>query len=155
MACNHVCHDHLNVALACLYCSFDNTPRMHWYNASTWEHHTHRHVQDNLPIHPDDPAFFQQLAKAEAIPSTSKLTADLPKADVIQKRAKASKQFLEEEGDKSTLSSSAEHASNPPEAPKHCTKQGPVKSSKNKRKLLNKKLKRSMSKLLEPTQATV
>ena len=28
-ACNHVHHDHLNMALACLYCSFSNTPRMH------------------------------------------------------------------------------------------------------------------------------
>ena len=26
-ACNHVCHDHLNVALACLYYSFKHTPK--------------------------------------------------------------------------------------------------------------------------------
>ena len=71
--------DHLNVALAYLYCSFDNTPRMHWYSASTWEHHTHKHVQDNLPVHPDDPAIFQQFVEAEVIPSSSKLTPDLPK----------------------------------------------------------------------------
>ena len=35
VACNHVHHDHLHVALACLYCSFSNTPRMCWYSAST------------------------------------------------------------------------------------------------------------------------
>ena len=29
-ACNHVCCDHLNVALAFLYCSFNKTPKMHW-----------------------------------------------------------------------------------------------------------------------------
>ena len=29
-ACNHVCHDHLHVALACLYCSADNSSKMHW-----------------------------------------------------------------------------------------------------------------------------
>ena len=28
VACNHVCHDHLNIALACLYCSFENNPEM-------------------------------------------------------------------------------------------------------------------------------
>ena len=27
-ACNHVHHDHLNIALACLYCSFENNPKM-------------------------------------------------------------------------------------------------------------------------------
>ena len=128
---------------------------MHWYSASAWEHHTCKHTQDKLPIHPDDPAFFKQFAEADAIPSTSKLTPDLPQANVIHNRAKAAKQFLEEESNKSTFPSSAEHASSPPEAPKCCTTQGPVKSSKNERKLLNKKLKRSASKLLEPTQVTV
>ena len=52
MACNHVHCDHLNLALACLYCSFSNTLRMHWYSASVWKHHTCKHVQDNLPMHP-------------------------------------------------------------------------------------------------------
>ena len=88
---------------------------MHWYSASTWEHHTHKHVQDNLPIHPDDPTFFQQFAKAEAIPSTSNLTTDLPHTNVIHKRAKA-KQFLEEESDKSTFPSTEEYVPSPPEA---------------------------------------
>ena len=27
-ACNHIYHDHLNIALACLYCSFENNPKM-------------------------------------------------------------------------------------------------------------------------------
>ena len=35
-ACNHICHDHLNIALACLYYSFENNPKMWWYSASTW-----------------------------------------------------------------------------------------------------------------------
>ena len=28
-ACTHICHDHLNVALACLYCSGRENPEMH------------------------------------------------------------------------------------------------------------------------------
>ena len=28
-ACNHVHHNHLNVVLACLYCSFESNPKMH------------------------------------------------------------------------------------------------------------------------------
>ena len=32
--CNHVWCDHLNVALACLYCSFENNPKVHWYSTS-------------------------------------------------------------------------------------------------------------------------
>ena len=62
-ACNHVCCDHLNMALPCLYCSFNNTPKMQWYSASTWEHHTHKHVQDNLPIHPNDPTFYNNSVR--------------------------------------------------------------------------------------------
>ena len=155
VACNHVHCDHLNVTLACLYCSFNNTPKMHWYSASTWEHHTHKHAQDNLPLHPNDPAFFQQFADVDAIPFTSMFTPDLPQTDVIWKMAQAAKPFLKEESNKSTFPSSEEYVPSPPEVPKHCTKQGLVKSSKNKRKLLNKKLKMSMSKLLEPTSVTV
>ena len=34
-AFNHVHPDHLNIVLACIYCSFDNTPKMQWYSAST------------------------------------------------------------------------------------------------------------------------
>ena len=60
-ACNHVWHDHLNVALACLYCSFEHNPKIQWYSASTWEHHTSTHSKENIPIHPDDPAFSKNL----------------------------------------------------------------------------------------------
>ena len=87
-ACNHIHHDHLNVTLACLSCSFDNTPKLHWYSVSTWEHHTQKHTQDNLPIHPDEPAFFQQFAKVGATPSTSKLTPDLSQANAYAKGPK-------------------------------------------------------------------
>ena len=38
-ACTHVCHDHLNVALACLYCIGRGNPKMQWFNASAWENH--------------------------------------------------------------------------------------------------------------------
>ena len=49
VACNHVHCDHLNVALACLYCIFKSNPKMHWYNASAWEHHSLKNLKDNLP----------------------------------------------------------------------------------------------------------
>ena len=44
-ACNHVHHGHLNVALVCLYCSFKSNPKMHWYSASAWEHHSIKHLE--------------------------------------------------------------------------------------------------------------
>ena len=105
---------------------------MHWYSASAWEHHTHKHAQENLPVYPDDPAFLQQFAKDEAIPSTSTFTPELPHVYVIHKRAKAAKHFLEGEGDKSTFPypSTKEFEPSPPEVPKYHIKQGPVKSSK-------------------------
>ena len=62
-ACNHVQHDHLNVALACRYCSFEHNPKMQWYSASTWEHHTSSHSKENLPIHPDDICIYVLSAK--------------------------------------------------------------------------------------------
>ena len=71
MACNHVHHDHLHVALACLYCSANNSPKMQWYSASAWEHHTCKHVLDNLPIHPSDPAFSEQFGEIGTLPSVS------------------------------------------------------------------------------------
>ena len=37
IACYHIWHDHLNVALACLHCSFEDNPRMHWYSATAWK----------------------------------------------------------------------------------------------------------------------
>ena len=79
-ACNHVCHDHLNIALVCLYCSFESNPKMHWYSASAWEHHTHQHIQENLPIYPDDSTFSQQFThvpRDKATPSTFKSPFDL------------------------------------------------------------------------------
>ena len=76
-ACNHVCHDHLHVALACLYCSANNSAKMPWYSTSAWEHPTHKHMQDNLPIHPDDPAFSEQFGEVDTLPFTSKLASKL------------------------------------------------------------------------------
>ena len=58
-ACTHVCHDHLNVALACLYYSGRDNPKMLWFSAPAWEKHVHKHSQDVLPLFPDDPAFTQ------------------------------------------------------------------------------------------------
>ena len=70
-ACNHICFDHLSVALPCLYCSFEHNPKMHWYSASAQECHSLTHSKENLHIHPNDPSFAQQFFKTEAIPSTS------------------------------------------------------------------------------------
>ena len=87
-ACNHIQCDHLNVALACLYCSFEHNPKICWYSASTWELHTSIHSKENLPIHPDDPAFSQQFACGpgdRAIPSTSRSVSNLPYATVINR----------------------------------------------------------------------
>ena len=88
---------------------------MHWFSASAWESHVHKHTQESLPIFPDDLAFMN--LPSEAIPSTSGSTCDPLPADVILERAKVAKQYLEEEAAKST--------------PSKCpTKQGPVKLSK-------------------------
>ena len=67
-ACNHICHIHLNVALACLYCSSKENPKMRWYSASAWESHVCKHTQDDLPIFLDDLAYA--CLPLEAIPST-------------------------------------------------------------------------------------
>ena len=53
-ACTHIHHDHLNIALACLYSSGKENPKMQWFGASAWENHVCIH---GLPIFPDDPAF--------------------------------------------------------------------------------------------------
>ena len=48
---------------------------MHCYSASAWEHHTMKHLKDNLPILPDDPAFTQKFMphfSGDAVPCTSK-----------------------------------------------------------------------------------
>ena len=77
-ACNHIRCDHLNVALACLYCIFEHNPKMQWYSASTWEHNTSAHSKENLPNHPDDHAFSQQSSTSGSVPN-------LPHAAVIYK----------------------------------------------------------------------
>ena len=60
-ACNHVHHNHLNVALACLYSSFENNPHMRWYSATAWESHTANHCNKKSPIYPDDPEFVKKF----------------------------------------------------------------------------------------------
>ena len=114
---------------------------MQWYSASAWEHHTLKHIKENLPIHPNDPEFSQQFTCTsgdEATPSTSKPQFNLPHVDIIHKQGEAMKQFLEEEGDPeggqptfhcpSTESFKSSH--HEVTIPKHHIKQGPVKSSK-------------------------
>ena len=118
------------MALACLYCSADDFPKMCWYSASEWEHHTHKHIQDNLLIHLDDPAFYQHFCEVETLPATSKLISVIPQT--IWERAKAAKQFLEEGDDESThplpevpvLGS----CKTPSEIPKCQVKQDPIKT---------------------------
>ena len=117
-ACTHVCRDHLNVALACLYCSGRENPKMQWFSASAWEKHVHKHSQDGLPLFPDDPTFTQ--LSPETLPSTSGSTSKSLPLEVILARAKAAKQCLEEESKAST-------------SPKHRVKQGPIKKSKKQR----------------------
>ena len=61
---------------------------MHWYSASASEHHTLKHLKENLPIYPNDSAFSQQYACVsgdEAIPATSKSSLILPYAEVSYK----------------------------------------------------------------------
>ena len=111
-ACTHVCHDHLDVALACLYCSSRDNPKMQWFSASTWEKHVHKHSQDGLPLFPDDPAFTQ--LSPETLPSTSGSTPESHPLETILERAKAAKQCLEEESKAST-------------SLKYWVKQGPIK----------------------------
>ena len=117
-ACTHVCHDHLNVALACLYCSGRDNPKMQWFSTSAWENHIHKHSQDGLPLFPNDPAFTQ--LSPETLPSTSGSTSKSFPLDVILERAKVAKQCLEEESKAST-------------SLKCCVKQGPIKKSKKQR----------------------
>ena len=94
-ACTHICHDHLNVALACLYCSSRENPTMHWFSSSAWEKHVCKHSQDGLPLFPDDPAFTQ--LSLETLPSTSSSTPGSLPLEVILDRAKAARQSLAEE----------------------------------------------------------
>ena len=94
-ACTHICQDHLNVALACLYCSGRENPKMHWFSSSAWEKHVQKHSQDGLPLYPDDPAFTQ--LSLETLPSTSSSTPGSLPLEVILDRAKAVRQCLTEE----------------------------------------------------------
>ena len=115
-ACTHICHDHLNVALACLYCSGRENPKMHWFSSSAWEKHVCKHSQDGLPIFPDDPAFTQLSPET----STSSSTPGSLPLEVILERAKAARQHLVEESKSSS-------------SPKHQVHQGPIKTSKKQR----------------------
>ena len=91
---------------------------MQWFSASAWEIHIHKHLQDGLPLIPNDPAFTQ--LSPETLPSTSGCTFESLPLDVILERAKATKQCLEEESKAST-------------SLKHRVKQGLVKKSKKQR----------------------
>ena len=117
-ACNHIHCNHFNVALACLYCSGKENPKMQWFSASAWENHVQKHTQDGLPVFLDDPAFSH--LSSEVLPSTSGSTSESLLLNVILDRAKAAKQCLEEEIETSTSS-------------KHHIKQGPIKKSKNQK----------------------
>ena len=92
VAVTHVHHDHLNVTLACLYCSGRENPKMQWFSASAWKKHVHKHLQGGLPLFPDDPAFTQ--LSAETLPSTSSPTSKSLPLEVILEKAKAAKQCL-------------------------------------------------------------
>ena len=69
-------------------------------SASSWESHVYKRTKDDLPIFPDDPAFAH--LPSEAVPSTSSSTSEPLPAKIILERAKAAKQFLEEEVTQST-----------------------------------------------------
>ena len=139
MGCNHVHHDHLNIALACLYCSFENNPKMQWYSTSAWKPNSLKHLKENLSIHPDDPTFSHQLSGVtsdDAVPCTSK--QNLPHEEEIRKWAEAAKQFFEEQQDLEVSETSLpcskteglKLSSLETPALKCHVKQGPVKSSK-------------------------
>ena len=99
-ACTLFHHDNLNVALACLYCSGRDNPKMQWFSTSAWENHVHKHSQGGLPLFPDDPAFTQ--LSSETLPSTSSSTPLSLPLEVILERAKVAKQCLKEESKAST-----------------------------------------------------
>ena len=103
-ACTHICCDHLNVALACLFCSSRENPKMCWFSSSAWEKHICKHSQDGLPLFPSDPVFTQLSPKT--LPSTSSSTPRSLPLEVILERAKAARQCLVEE---SKSSSSSKH----------------------------------------------
>ena len=118
VACTHVHCDHLNVALACLYCSGRENPKLQWFSASAWEKHVHKHLQDGLPLFSDDPTFTK--LSPETPPSTSGSTSKSLPLEVTLVRAKAVEQCLEEESKAST-------------SLKCRAKQGSIKKSKKQR----------------------
>ena len=141
--CNHVHHDHLNIALVWLYCIFENNPKMWWYITSASEHNSLKHLKENLPIHPDDSTFSQQFSGIpgdDVIPCTSK--ENVPHKEEIRKWAEAAKQYFEEEQDLEVSQTSLpcsnteglKLSSLETSALKHCIKQGLTKSH-NKLKL--------------------
>ena len=119
-ACTHVRRDHLNVALACLYCNGRESPKMQWFSASAWEKHICKHLQDGLPLLPNDPAFTQ--LSPETLPSPSSSTSESLPLEVILERAKVVKQCLKEESKAST-------------SLKCQVKQGPIKEQETKRRV--------------------
>ena len=138
-ACSHVHYDHLNVALACLYCSYKDNPRMHFYSATAWENHTAKHCKDNLSIFPDKPEFaekFQPQSGNSISPSTPKQL--MPHEGEIIKWVHAAKCFFGEEQatpvclvpKKEELNLSALEQQAPLKPIKCHVKQGPIKSSK-------------------------
>ena len=80
--------------------------------------HICKHLQDGLPLFPDNPAFTQ--LSPETLPSTSGSTSKSLPLEVILERAKAAKQCLKEE---IKVSKSL----------KCQVKQGPIKKSKKQR----------------------
>ena len=109
---------------------------MQWYSASAWEHHSLKHLKDNLPIHPDDPTISQQFMSSlsdDVIPSTSRQS--LPHEEEVRKWAEAAKQFFEKEQDPSQVSCPGPKveglrlSSLESQVPKHHIKQGPINSS--------------------------
>ena len=77
---------------------------MQWYSASAWEHHSRKHLKDNLPIYPDDPTISQLFmsAPSDVVPCTSKQS--LSHEEEVRKWEVAAKQFFEEEQDLSQAS---------------------------------------------------
>ena len=69
---------------------------MRWY-ATDWENNTTKHLKDNLPVFPDDPAFAEKFipqSSSYASPSTSKQA--LPHEKEVIKWAQSTKCFSEE-----------------------------------------------------------
>ena len=106
---------------------------------------TLKHLKENLPVYPDDPEFSQQFACIpgdEATPSTSKPKQNLPHEKLIQKQAEAIKQFFKEEQDlASSHVEGLKLRSIKAPTPKHCIKQGPLKSSKKLKEAKEVKIK--------------